>query len=68
MTIEKLSVGSVWTHQNGHRYEIIGLAREQDLCVFFVVHKGLHDGRLWVRSLANFLDFKNGKPRFVKEE
>lgn len=56
--------GEEYQHQNGYRYQVIAIARddytEQDL----VIHKGLRDGRVWSRPLLNFLGDKGGFPRF----
>ena len=54
-----------YRHQNGYTYSVEGIYREEDLGVWFVAHRGEHDGRRWVRSVKNFLGVKNGKPRFV---
>lgn len=58
--------GEVYRHFKGNVYEIIAVARENDMEVDFVVHKGLHDGRVWTRSLANFLGDRDGVTRFQK--
>lgn len=64
MSREKPEPGMIYVHQNGHRYGVLSIARddytEQDL----VIHQGLHDGRVWSRPLVNFLGDKGGKPRF----
>lgn len=50
---------------NNFLYRVVCIAREEDLGVDFVVHQGLHDNRIWVRSVNNFLSHKDGKPRFT---
>ena len=57
--------GQMYRHHTGRVYEIICIAREEDLGVDFVIHRGLHDGRTWARSLANFNGVKNEQRRFV---
>lgn len=60
--------GDVFRHLNGYKYEVIAIARddyaEQDL----VIHKGLHDGRIWSRPLVNFTGYKDGFARFVADQ
>lgn len=53
-------VGRVYEHYKGNQYKVIAIAREEDLGVDFVVHRGLHDGRDWVRSVQNFTSLKDG--------
>lgn len=57
--------GDTFAHQNGHEYQVIIIARddytEQDL----VIHRGMHDGRVWSRPINNFMGLKEGLPRFV---
>ncbi len=50
--------GRTYEHYKGHKYKVIAIAREEDLGVDFVIHVGLHDGRVWARSLHNFKSLK----------
>lgn len=63
--MRQLNIGDVWEHHTGRLYRVEGIARENDLGVDFVVHRGLHDGQLWVRSVDNFLGKKGREPRFI---
>lgn len=61
--------GDVFKHFKGNLYTILAVAHEADLGIDFVVHKGA-DGRVWTRSLSNFLGTKEladgPVTRFVK--
>lgn len=52
------SEGQRYKHFKGNVYTIICVAHEADLGIDFVVHRG-PDGRIWTRSLTNFLGTKN---------
>ena len=56
---------TLWRHLNGHEYEVICIARCDDLEVDMVIHRGVHDGRIWARSKDNFLGKKGSSHRFV---
>lgn len=62
----ELKSGAVYRHQNGYEYEIIDTGLDNSVLIetAVVVHKGTHDGRVWVRSLSSFLGLLRGKPRF----
>lgn len=65
MSTKTPEAGDTFQHQNGHEYAILAIARddytEQDL----VIHRGLHDGRIWSRPMTNFTGMLEGLPRFV---
>lgn len=48
-------VKSCHRHNNGHVYEVLAVALTDDEDrTEYVVLRGLHDGRVWIRTLANF--------------
>ena len=64
----RIEVGRIYCHvPTGRMYRVEGIYREEDLGVDFVAHVGLHDGRKWARSVANFTGEKNGKKRFMAQ-
>lgn len=60
--------GDVFRHLNGYKYEVIAIARDDYSGQDLVIHKGLHDGRIWSRPLVNFNGSKNGAYRFVADQ
>lgn len=61
--------GQIWRHNNGFDYEIaaIGEFNDTDPHIPVVVHRGLHDGRVWVRTVENFLGtHRTGVPRYTR--
>lgn len=66
--LDGVEAGEVWQHRNGHFYEIFLVARDDDKSTNrFIGMRGLHDGRVWVRPIANFLGRQlDGGHRFTK--
>lgn len=58
-------VSGRYRHHTGRIYVVEGVYREADLGVDFVAHRGEHDGRRWVRTVANFHGRRDGVKRFV---
>lgn len=58
MNNEVVEPGTIWEHLNGRKYRVLCVAHEEDLGLDFVVHQGLHDSRIWARSLVNFTGYK----------
>lgn len=49
--------GSIYQHYNGHRYQVLGIARHSETLEELIVYKALYDkGDLWVRPLTMFLE------------
>ena len=63
--MNRVKPGNTFRHQNGLDYVVMTVARDEDAGVYMVVHQGIHDGRVWVRTVSNFLGMKNGEPRFL---
>ena len=69
MINSKVETGEVYRHVTGRDYLVLNVAvrNDQESETLAVVHQGLHDGRLWVRDISNFLGtHPSGKPRFTK--
>lgn len=49
--------GQAYRHFKGRTYTVLSIAHEADLDIEFVIHQG-EDGRIWARSMSNFLGFK----------
>lgn len=65
-TDPRLQERAICRHHTGREYLNIVIAREEDLGVDLVIHRGLHDGRVWARTVENFLGSKDGEtPRFT---
>jgi hypothetical protein len=62
-------LGGRYKHRNGHTYEVRTFATDADGDVQ-VVHVGMHDGRVWTRSLSNFcgVHTDTALERFTKVE
>lgn len=65
MTTKKPEPGDTFQHQNGREYSILAIARDDYSGVDLVIHRGLHDGRVWSRPMENFLGTIGFLPRFV---
>lgn len=59
--------GDTFRHFTGREYVVIAIARDDDQGQDLVIHRGLHDGRIWSRTMTNFMgnSVPEGKPRFV---
>lgn len=57
-----------YRHFKGNEYEVLGVAKHSETQEELVIYKSLHDGALWARPKAMFLETvtKEGKtfPRF----
>lgn len=57
-------IGDTWQHHTGREYVIESFANQEEYALH-VLHRG-QDGRLWTRSLENFMGLNDqGKPRFT---
>ncbi len=67
MNDNEVKAGSVFKHVNGFLFKVYGIGYKNDTNppTPVVVHEGLHDGRIWIRDLANFSGFHaSGVKRF----
>jgi hypothetical protein len=49
--------GNIYQHYNGHRYQVLGIARHSETLEELIIYKALYDkGDLWVRPLTMFLE------------
>jgi hypothetical protein len=63
--VDGVDVGRKVRHHTGRIYRVVGTAWEDDLCCDMVILRGLHDGRLWVRTHENFKGVSRGNIRFT---
>jgi hypothetical protein len=63
-----LIAGQVWQHTNGFKFRVLDLSYLNDCEPHapVVIHQGLHDGRVWVRCVENFVGRNaDGELRFT---
>lgn len=54
-----------WRHVNGHFYDVLMVAVDDDMDEIQVIHRGQHDGRVWSRCIDNFAGYHvSGVKRF----
>lgn len=59
------AAGDTFRHHTGREYVVIVVARDDDEPQDLVIHRGLHDGRVWSRPMKNFMGYlAEGQPRF----
>ena len=59
-----VEIGAVYEHVgNKFSYRVLHVAQD-DALQNHVVHQGLHDGRVWIRTVDNFVQRFERRPRF----
>lgn len=62
----KPAEGSVWQHQSGTDYRVLGYTMREADGEELITYTPLAGGTHWSRPLREFLADKDGKPRFVE--
>lgn len=57
--------GQVYEHYKGDRYEVVCRSVKEDTLEQLVSYRSLKYGYVWTRTLENWQEAVNGRPRFV---